>query len=139
MTIRFELDGAISFKSDRHFQRFLSYSRRSGRTMIVRFRNDGQQQVRWPLGIPIDLVGHGLAAANVVGDILDIGHRSSADRYVHGCDVEADPVPGFELVQPPRRVAAAQSTGSPNGKDSISFIAFLVAANPFRFATGWRP
>jgi hypothetical protein len=55
--------------------------------------------VRWPLGIPIDLVGYGFAAADVVRNVLDIGHRSGACRNIHGCDIEADPVPRLELIR----------------------------------------
>jgi len=54
--------------------------------------------MRWPLRVPIDLVGNGLAAANVVRNVLDVGHRSGAGRGIHGCDVEADPVSRLELV-----------------------------------------
>src|SRR3954447_10237691 len=55
--------------------------------------------MRWPLRVAIVLVGNCLAAAHVVGDVLDVGHRSGAGRDVHGCDVEADPVPCLELVR----------------------------------------
>src|SRR5260370_40657003 len=70
----------------------------SGRTLIAGFRDNGQQQMRWPLCIPIDPVGHGLAAANVVWNVLDIGHRAGAGRNIHGCDIEANPVPRLKLV-----------------------------------------
>ena len=66
--------------------------------LIGGFGYNRQQQMRRPLGVPIDLVGDGLAAANVVRNVLDVGHRSSAGRDVHGCDVEADPVSRLELV-----------------------------------------
>jgi len=67
--------------------------------MIGGFRYDRQQQMRWPLCISIDFVGHGLAAANVVRNVLDVGHRSGAGWNVHGCDIEADPVTRLELVR----------------------------------------
>src|SRR5882672_2453834 len=70
----------------------------SGRALIGGSRDDGQQQMRWPLGIPVDPVGHGLAAANVVWNVFDVGHRAGAGRNIHGCDVEADPVTRLELV-----------------------------------------
>src|SRR5882724_11105761 len=44
----------------------------SGRRLFGGFRDDRQQQMRWPLRVAIDLVGHGLAAANVVGNVLDV-------------------------------------------------------------------
>src|SRR4029077_1807889 len=68
-------------------------------TPIGGLRYDRQQQMRRPLCIPINPVGHGLAAANVVRNVLDVGHCSGAGRNVHGCDVEADPVPRLELVR----------------------------------------
>src|ERR1700675_3676115 len=64
----------------------------SGRALIGGLRDDGQQQMRWPLCVPIDPVGHGLAAANVVWNVLDIGHCAGAGRNIHGGDVEADAV-----------------------------------------------
>ena len=54
--------------------------------------------MRWPLGIPIDLVGYGLATADVVRNVLDISHRSGSGWNIHGCDLEADPVTGLELI-----------------------------------------
>ena len=44
-------------------------------------------------------MGHGLAAANVIWNVLDIGHRPGTGGHIHGCDVDADPVPRFELVR----------------------------------------
>ena len=55
--------------------------------------------MRWPLRVPIDPVSNGLAAANVVRNVLDVGHRSGAGWDIHGCDVEADPVSRLELVR----------------------------------------
>src|SRR6266850_1704179 len=70
----------------------------SGRALIGGSRDDGQQQMRWPLGIPVDPVGHGLAAANVVWNVFDVGHRAGAGRYIHRGDVETDAVSRLELV-----------------------------------------
>src|SRR6267142_971498 len=70
----------------------------SGRALIGGLRDDGQQQMRWPLGISIDPMGHGLAAANVVWDVLDISHRPGTGGHIHGRDVDADPVTSLELV-----------------------------------------
>src|SRR6266853_3702399 len=70
----------------------------SGRALIGGSRDDGQQQMRWPLGISIDPVGHGLAAANVVWNVFDVGHRAGAGRYIHRGDVETDAVSRLELV-----------------------------------------
>src|SRR5207247_4618028 len=66
---------------------------------ISRSRNDRQQEVRGMLGIMIDLVQDGLAAADVVGNVFHI--RGAADA---GCDVEArnfnaDTVAPFELIR----------------------------------------
>src|SRR5882724_3810264 len=71
----------------------------SGRALIGGLRDDGQQQMRWPLGIAIDPVGHGLAAADMIRNVFDIGHRAGAGGHIHGCDVEADPVARLELVR----------------------------------------
>src|SRR5258705_8169624 len=70
----------------------------SGRALIGGSRDDGQQQMRWPLGIPVDPVGHGLAATNVIWNVLDIGHGAGAGRNIHGSDVEADAMSRLELV-----------------------------------------
>src|SRR6202790_1230770 len=64
----------------------------SGRALIGGLRDDGQQQMRWPLCVPIDPVGHGLAAANVIWNVLDIGHRPRTGGHIHGCDIDADAV-----------------------------------------------
>src|SRR6476661_8459704 len=71
----------------------------SSRALIGGLRDDRQQQVRRPLCVPVDPVGDRLAAANVVWDVLDIGHRACAGRNIHGCDIEAYPVPRLELVR----------------------------------------
>src|ERR1700674_3201038 len=44
-------------------------------------------------------MGDRLAAADVVGDVLDIGHRPGSGGHIHGCDVDADPMTRFELVR----------------------------------------
>src|SRR5258708_7764153 len=43
--------------------------------------DDRQQQMRRPLRVAIDLVGDRLAAADVIGDVLDIGHRPGTCRH----------------------------------------------------------
>src|SRR5258708_25497369 len=70
----------------------------SGRARIGGMRDDGHQQMRWPLSVPIDPVGHGLAAADMVWNVLDIGHCAGAGRHIHGGDVEADAVTCLELI-----------------------------------------
>src|SRR3981189_1425261 len=92
-------DSAVFFKSDRRHYDTSSFVPTSGQMLIDGVGYDRQQQMRWPVGVPIDLVGNGLAAAHVVGNVLDVGHRSGAGRDVQGCDVEADPVPRLELVR----------------------------------------
>src|SRR5712672_1388400 len=57
------------------------------RAPIGGLRDDGQQQMRRAFCVAIDSVGHGLAAADVIGDVLDIGHGAGAGRNVHGGDV----------------------------------------------------
>jgi len=49
-------------------------------------------------------VGDGLAAADMVRNVLDVGHRPAAGRNVHGCDVEADPVPRLDINHKPGAV-----------------------------------
>src|SRR5438552_10637783 len=34
-----------------------------------------------------------------IWNVLDIGHRPGTGGHIHGCDVDADPVPRFELVR----------------------------------------
>src|SRR5258708_7488470 len=70
----------------------------SGRGLIGGMGDDWQQQMRWPLSVPIDPVGHGLAAADMVRNVLDIGHCAGAGRNIHGGDVEADTVTCLELI-----------------------------------------
>src|SRR5258708_7108002 len=65
---------------------------------ISRNRNDRQQEMRGIFGVVINLVQHGLAAADVVRNVFHIG--SAADA---GCDVEArnfnaDTVAPLELI-----------------------------------------
>src|SRR6202140_6006476 len=71
----------------------------SGRALIGGLRDDGQQQMRWPLCVPIDPVGHGFAAADEIWNVLDIGGRPGSGGHIHGCDVDADPMTRFELVR----------------------------------------
>src|SRR5579859_3259238 len=60
--------------------------------------DDRQQEVRWPLRIVIELMGHGFAAADVIGDIFDIGHRPGAGGNIHRGDLDTDAMSGLELV-----------------------------------------
>src|SRR5246127_3625738 len=60
----------------------------SGWASIGGVRDDGQQQVRGPLRIAIDPVGHGLAATDVIRDVFDVGHGPGAGGHIDGCDVE---------------------------------------------------
>src|SRR6266404_5494125 len=71
----------------------------SGLALVGGMRDDGQQQMRWPLCVPIDPVGHGLAAANVIWNVLDISHRPGTSGHIHGRDVDTDPVTCLELVR----------------------------------------
>ena len=50
------------------------------------------------LCIAVDSVRHGLAAADVVRNVFDTGHRARAVRDVHRPDIKANPMPGLELV-----------------------------------------
>src|SRR5262245_63684847 len=61
-------------------------------------RNDRQQEMRWMLGVVIDPVQHGLAAADVIRDVLDIGGAAHAGRDVEAGDLDADAVTLLELV-----------------------------------------
>src|SRR6267142_5099979 len=55
----------------------------SGRTPAGGFRDDWQQQMRGPVCVPIDPVRDRLAAADVVRNVLDVGHCPGAGRNVH--------------------------------------------------------
>src|SRR5882757_3996557 len=68
------------------------------RAPIGGLRDDGQQQMRRAFCVAIDSVGHGLAAADVIGNVLDIGHGAGAGRNIHGSDVDADAMSRLELV-----------------------------------------
>src|SRR6516225_2244797 len=60
--------------------------------------NDRQQEMRWMPGVVIDSVQHGLAAADVIGDVLDVGGAADAGRDVEAGDLDADAVTLLELV-----------------------------------------
>src|ERR1700722_9444406 len=62
-------------------------------------RDDRQQKMRRPLCVAVDPVRDRPAAADVVGDVLDIGHCAGAGRNIHGGDIEANPVTHLELVR----------------------------------------
>src|SRR5262245_13068577 len=61
-------------------------------------RNDRQQEMRWMPGLVIDPVQHGLAAADVIRDVLDVGGAADAGRDVEAGDLDADAVTLLELV-----------------------------------------
>src|SRR5579863_9928904 len=48
--------------------------------------------------IVIDMMGDRAAATDMVGNVFHVGHSSRSCRYVHGCDLKANAVPGFELI-----------------------------------------
>src|SRR5262249_23479836 len=60
--------------------------------------NDRQQQVRGMPGIVIDTMQHRLAAADVIGDILDIGGAADTGCHVETRDLDANAVVLLELV-----------------------------------------
>src|SRR5262249_3548496 len=60
--------------------------------------NDRQQQVRGMPGIVIDAMQHRLAAADVIGDVLDIGGAADTGCHVETRDLDADAVLLLELV-----------------------------------------
>src|SRR5260370_1876757 len=70
----------------------------SGLALVGGMRDDGQQQMRWRLCVPIAPVGHGLAAADMVWNVLNMGHCAGAGRNIHGGDFEADAVTCLELI-----------------------------------------
>src|SRR6266436_6570368 len=55
--------------------------------------------MRRTLRVPIDLVGDCLAAADMVRNVLDVGHGSGTCRDIQGRDVEADAVTRLELIR----------------------------------------
>src|SRR5262249_45881228 len=61
-------------------------------------RNDRQQEMRWMPRVVIDLVQHGLAAADVIRDVLHIGGAADAGRDVEAGDLDADAVTLLELI-----------------------------------------
>src|ERR1700752_3077420 len=52
--------------------------------------NDWQQKMRGSVGVPIDAMCHGLAAADVVRDVFHVGHRTGSRRHIHARDLETD-------------------------------------------------
>src|ERR1700722_19387401 len=61
-------------------------------------RNYRQQQMRGMFGIPIDPVHYRFAAANVIGNVFDVRHRTCSARHIHAGDVETDAVTRLELI-----------------------------------------
>src|SRR5260370_34144479 len=61
-------------------------------------RNDRQQEMRWMPGVVIDPVQHGLAAADVIRDVLDVGGASHAGRDIEAGDLDADALTLLELI-----------------------------------------
>src|SRR5260370_41767243 len=61
-------------------------------------RNDRQQEMRWMPGVVIDPVQHGLAAADVIRDVLDVGGASHAGRDIEAGDLDADAMTLLELI-----------------------------------------
>src|SRR5580704_9568619 len=57
-----------------------------------------QQEMRWTPGVPIDPVAHRLAAADVVGNVFDIRHRTRSGRNVHACNVDRIFSRGFRAI-----------------------------------------
>ena len=58
----------------------------------------GSRRCEGRVGVAIDLVRHRLAAADVIRDVFDVGHRTRSGRNIHAGDVETDAVTGLELV-----------------------------------------
>src|SRR5260370_28123372 len=61
-------------------------------------RNDWQEEMRWMPGVVIDPVQHGLAAADVIRDVLDVGGASHAGRDIEAGDLDADAMTLLELI-----------------------------------------
>src|SRR5262249_15540164 len=54
--------------------------------------------MRWMAWGGVDPVQHGLAAAGVIGDVLDVGGAAHAARDVEAGDLDADAVTLLELI-----------------------------------------
>ena len=50
------------------------------------------------LRVVVDAVRHGLASANVIGDVFDVRHGAGAGGNVQRGDVDAKPVSRLELI-----------------------------------------
>src|SRR5262245_59135060 len=61
-------------------------------------RNDRQPEMRWMPGVVKDPVQHGLAAADVIRDVLDVGGASHAGCDVEAGDLDADAMTLLELI-----------------------------------------
>ena len=70
---------------------------KSGRAGLL-LRNDGQQQMRRPFRIVIDLVQRGPAAHDVVGDIFGIGGPGHPGRHVRARDLDANAMVAPEQI-----------------------------------------
>src|SRR5438132_12630490 len=62
-------------------------------------RNDRQQEMRWMPGVVIDPVQHGLAAADVIRDVLDVGGASHAGRDIEAGDLDAHAMTSLALIR----------------------------------------
>src|SRR5580658_5622803 len=60
--------------------------------------NHWYQQMRGMLSVVVDAVCHGLASADVIGDVFDIRHGTGPRGNVHGADFETEPVARLELI-----------------------------------------
>ncbi len=54
--------------------------------------------MRWVGSVTMYFVSHRPAARNVIGLVLDIGHRSCSGGNIHAADIEAYSVSGLELI-----------------------------------------
>src|SRR6202011_3143575 len=61
--------------------------------------NDREQQVRGPIGVPIDLVGHRLTAADMIGNVFYASHCAGSVGRVHAGDFQANAMTRLELVR----------------------------------------
>src|SRR4029079_19626068 len=71
------------------------YSTASWRASCL--RDHRQQQVRGMRGVVIDPMQHGLAAADMVWDVLDVGGAADAGGDIETRDLDTDAVPALEL------------------------------------------
>src|SRR3954467_8995325 len=64
-----------------------------------RLRDHRQQQVRGMRWVVIDPMQHGLAAADMIRDVFDVGGTADAGGDVEARDLDTDAVPALELVR----------------------------------------